>query len=67
MNFLNFEQLDIRIIKRELYTEFSKEFIDEIKVIELLESINDLMSELKTNIKTEIRDKFYSYFKLLKQ
>jgi hypothetical protein len=50
---------------RQLNNEFSEEFIETYKVKELLEYIDSLMVEPKTNIKSKIRDKFYSYFNLL--
>jgi hypothetical protein len=63
--FSSFNRLNIRVMLRQLNNEFSEEFIETYKVKELLEYIDSLMVEPKTNIKSKIRDKFYSYFNLL--
>lgn len=63
--FSSFNRLNIRVMLRQLNNEFSEEFIENYKVKDLLEYIDELMKEPKTNIKSKIRDKFYSYFNLL--
>tara|TARA_X000000368_G_scaffold167388_1_gene132084 strand:- start:1374 stop:1754 length:381 start_codon:yes stop_codon:yes gene_type:complete len=63
--FENFERIEVRIILRELHNEFTKEFIDDYKIKELLEYIDDLMKKPDLKIKTKIREKFYFYFDIL--
>ena len=63
--FENFERIEVRIILRELHNEFTKEFIDDYKIKELLEYIDDLMKNSDLKIKTNIREKFYFYFDIL--
>ena len=63
--FENFERIEVRIILRELHNEFTKEFIDDYKIKELLEYIDDLMKKPDLKIKTKIREKFYFYFDVL--
>ena len=63
--FENFERIEVRIILRELHNEFTKEFIDDYKIKELLEYIDDLMKNPDLKIKTNIREKFYFYFDIL--
>jgi hypothetical protein len=63
--FENFDRLNIRIILRELHNEFTKEFISDYKIKELLEYIDELMKKPESDIKTKIREKFYFYFNLL--
>lgn len=63
--FENFERIEVRIILRELYNEFTKEFIESYKIKELLEYIDDLMKKPDLKIKTKIREKFYFYFDVL--
>ena len=53
--FENFERIEVRIILRELHNEFTKEFIDDYKIKELLEYIDDLMKKPDLKIKTKIR------------
>lgn len=63
--FESFDRLDIRIMLRELNNEFSKEFIENYKIKDLLEYIDELMKKPDLKIKTKIREKFYFYFNLL--
>ena len=61
----DFNSINTRIILRELNNEFTKEFISDYKIIDLLEYINDQMKNPTKGIKKNIREKFYTYFKLL--
>lgn len=63
--FQNFDRLNIRVMMSELYNEFTKDFIDNYKIKELFEYIDDLMKNPKPDIKSKIREKFYFYFNLL--
>lgn len=64
--FENFNRLNIRVILRELNNEFTQEFVESYKIPELLEYIDELMKDPKTDIKSKIRNKFYFYFNILK-
>jgi hypothetical protein len=63
--FSDFKSINTRIILRELNNEFTKDFVTDYKIEDLLDYINDQMKEPKLSIKKNIREKFYTYFKLL--
>lgn len=62
----NFDKVDTRVIIRELNNEFTEEFINELKVNELIKNIEQLYSNKDKDIKKNIRKSFRNYFKQLK-
>jgi hypothetical protein len=62
----NFEQIDTRVILRDLNNEFTQEYIEFLKVKDLFEDINKLMELAKPDVKRKIREKFYSLINKLK-
>ncbi len=60
-----FDRIDKRTMVRELENEFTKDLVNDFKVKELLDSIEDNMSKRPINIKPIIRELFKEYFKKL--
>lgn len=60
-----FDRLEKRIIIRELNNEFTKEFIDDIKLENLLNNLENIYDEKDISIKSKIRKLFREYFQYL--
>jgi hypothetical protein len=60
-----FDRIDKRTMVRELENEFTKDLVNDFKVKELLDNIEDNMSKRPINIKPIIRELFKKYFKKL--
>jgi len=60
-HYKNFDQIDIRVIMREVSNEFGNETVDFIQLWNFLEKINLIFSEKKGDVKKMIRKEFYNY------
>jgi hypothetical protein len=60
-HYKNFDQIDIRVIIREVSNEFGNETVDFIQLWNFLEKINLILSEKKGDVKKMIRKEFYNY------
>jgi hypothetical protein len=63
----NFEKIEKRIIIRELENEFTKEFIEELKLNDFLDKLDVVYANKNRNVKNEIRKLFENYFKFLEK
>jgi polyphosphate kinase 2 len=62
ISYINFENIDISIILRELNNEFTKEVVDEFNVDSFLRKIHQILDLKKRSTKKKIRDVFIEYF-----
>lgn len=65
IEFKEFEQVDTKIILRELNNEFGEDMIKELNIFTLLRQINQILKLKKRNTKKRVREFFDSYYKNL--
>lgn len=63
IEYKDFEQIDTKIILRELTNEFSEEFVEELNIFTLLRKLNQILKLKKRNTKKIIRKSFDDYYK----
>ena len=62
VKYLYFNKLDERIIKRELDNFLSKDFVEEIGVMEFIKEINTILNKKEKTVKKDIKKSFKDYF-----
>jgi len=60
-HYKNFDQIDIKVIVREVSNEFGDETVDYIELRKFLEKINLILSDKNGDVKKMIRKLFYDY------
>jgi polyphosphate kinase 2 len=63
IEYLNFNNVDINVMIRELSNEFTKEFVEDLNVEAFLRKINQIMELKKRNTKRKVRESFDEYYK----
>lgn len=64
-HYKNFDQVDIKVIVREISNEFGNETCDYIKLSEFFEKINSILSDKNGDVKKMIRKEFYDYLRFI--
>ena len=63
IEYKDFEQIDTKIILRELTNEFSEELVEDLNIFDLLRKLNQILKLKKRNTKKIIRKSFDDYYK----
>jgi len=63
IEFKEFEQVDVKVILRELTNEFGEDMINELNIFALLRQINQILQLKKRNTKKRVREFFDRYYK----
>lgn len=61
----NFDRLNTRIIERELNNFLDKDFIEEVKVVRFIKTINMILDSKNKTVKKEVVKLFKEYYKFI--
>ena len=63
IEYIDFDQIDTKVILRELTNEFSEELVEDLNIFALLRKLNQILKLKKRNTKKIIRKSFDDYYK----
>ena len=63
IEYKNFDRIEIKVILRELYNEFTQDVVEELNIEAFLRKINQILDLRKRNTKKKVRESFDSYYK----